>query len=186
MGKKRKRKLTGTDIEIEIIGDQREFETDIVTQDGIVVGCPESLSTGVPVEIENGDHIYVHHFLAHEDHAIDWGQGKFYETTYNNVFCKIKEGKIVAVNQWVICEGVFEEKKSASGIILTSEPERVKHKMIVRAIGPLGQEECGAEEGDMVQLFDQPQGTGDYELLIEGKMYYRVRAKDIAAVWQEN
>lgn len=183
MGKKRKKKIGN--IEIEIIGEQRQYDADIVTQDGIIVGLPEKLSSGDPVEIEIGDHVHVHHFLADEDHAIDWGEGKFYETKYNNVFCKEKDGKIIAIGQWVICEGVFEEKTSDSGIILTSAPERNRHKMVIKAIGPLGKEECGAEEGDTVQLFKEPQGAGDYELVINGITYYRVRAKDIAGVWQE-
>lgn len=183
MGKKRTKKIG--DIEIEIVGEQRKFDADLVTQDGIIVGVPEKLDSGREVEIEIGDHVHTHHFLADEDHAIDWGEGKFYETRYDNIFCKEKDGKLIAVGEWVICEGIFEEKKSESGLILTSAPVRNEHLMKIVAIGPYGQDECGAEEGDKVQLFHEPQGAGNYELLINGKMHYRVRAKDIAGVWQE-
>ena len=185
MRKKRKKQLAGTDIEIEIVGEQNTYDATLTTQDGVIVGVPERLKSGKEVEIEIGDKVHTHHFLADEDNVVDYGDGEFFKLTYNDIYCKEKDGELVAINEWLICEGVFEEKKSASGLILTSAPVRNQHKMVVVAIGPYGEAECGAKKGDTVQLFSEPQGSGNYELMINGKMHYRVRAKDIAGVWQE-
>lgn len=195
--KNKKAKQTVGGVEIEIVTKFNELDKDYVTQDGIVFGAPIALSSGQPIELKEGDKVYCHHFLCREENEVEIDGETYYKMGYNDVYCVVDEdGGIKPLGQWNLCDPMYEEvgdgevvekdditggmfKKSAAGIILSTEVKKDAIKAKV-CYANSESKEMGLCEGDTILY----RPDCDYEMVIEGKTYYRIRTKDIIGVYE--
>ena len=128
-------------------------------------------------DVEPGDIVWIHHFVDEQD--IPWSEGiGFIE--YNQVYCKMSEGKLTTLGNFVLVEPITNAElgmtRGPSGLItsmkkMTDNAERIG---IVR----LPSEQAvkfGLKDGDKI-LFNK---NCEYEMLIDGKIYYRMELRDV-------
>lgn len=187
--KKRKRFLTGPEgekIELIMVGDQREYDEDIITQDGIIVAVPKYVKGVSEIEIKPGDHVYGHHFMTHDDNTangIEYNGDQVYILEYDQIYVLMKDGEIDKVlGQWVLGEPVeIDTKPSESGLYSKPFGGHEKNYAVVTHVSKWAFEETGLQPGDKVYIHERAR----YKIEIEGKLYYRMRFKDIYAKVEE-
>lgn len=167
---------------VELFNDTsyNPLDKDNVVQDGTVLSvCTKAKDSyfGFPlnVDIKPGDHIYTHHFLTDSDNERKFNGKTYYEIRYENLYCRISDGKIIMLNDWNFVTPVVDETKiSETGIVLDYKQ---KNKLRVGIINHTCQSliEKGLEVGDMV-FFKQGR---EYEIDVEGTTYYRIHTNDI-------
>lgn len=130
-------------------------------------------------DVEPGDVVWIHHFV--DDQDIPWGDGLGF-VEYNQLYCKMSEGKLSTLGHFVLVEPITNAElgmiHDPSGIRLsmkkaTDNAERIG---IVR----LPSEQAikfGLKDGDKV-LFNK---NCEYEMLIDGNVYYRMELRDVIA-----
>lgn len=172
----------------------RPHEIHNVVQDGEVVAIPEHYSGGaIPVEV--GDKVYVTHNVCHPDNEVTINDEILYCVDLTtDVYCKIKDGKIIPICGWCFCAPITEaeegqelERDERSGQLLQKTKSGIVTKIGVehsskRALVKHPSDELielGAEEGDTVVY----RKDCDYEMIVEGKTLFRIRTKDIQAVY---
>lgn len=158
-----------------------EYESHIVTQDGIVKAVPTRLNQDKILDVSIGDHVYGHHFMCIDEKVVNIEGEKLYANDYDSLYCKVDDnGEVVMLGQWNFVVPVFEcldDIQTPTGILLT-----YKHK----AQSNLGKVihlshdliELGVQENDVV-IFKK---NCEYEILISDKMFYRIRTKDIVGI----
>ena len=156
----------------------QEYHSHIVTQDGIVVAPPEWLKNGQPVEVEEGDHIYGHHFLCYPDKKLLIDDEDCYNNDYESIYCKVDEqGNITMVGEWNFVIPIYpsiDEISTDSGILLTYKHDEIPN--IGKIIYPSSYlQSQGVKENDLVIFKD----NCEYEILIEQKMFYRISDKNM-------
>ena len=155
-----------------------EFQSHVVTQDGIVVAVPTKLRNLKEVEISPGDHVYGHHFMCIDEKAVKINEEILYANDYDSLYCKIADdGAIIMLGSWNFIIPVYEplrKIKTTSGIILSPQHnERKNLGKVIHLNSELALQ--GVKKGDIVWFKDDR----EYEILIKEKMYYRIRNKDI-------
>lgn len=186
--KKRTKILRGPEgerIELKIVGDQREYHEDIITQDGTVVAVPERIPSKRPVEIKPGDHVYTHHFLTHDDNStlIEYEGEPVYMLSYDQIYAVVEDGQITKVlGQWVLAKPVEEKSEpTASGIYTKAVTGEEQNYAIITHMSEQAKEELDMKVGDKVYCHKR----ATYKIEIEGEIYYRMRILDIWAVIEE-
>jgi co-chaperonin GroES (HSP10) len=177
--KNARKQLGDTGVEILIDTAFEPHATENVTQEGIVLQPPSRLSSGKKVEIERGDYVYTHHFLCDDDQQIEHEGQKFFQLIYEYVHCKVKDGEITMVGDWNLIEPWEEpEEVTPAGIILPNfdKPE-TPNMGIARHITDY-MKDLGVEEGDKVYFTK----NSDYEMIVEGVTYWRMRDQDIIGI----
>ena len=168
---------------VEIIVDQtyEPHSMTHVTQDGIIEYLPKGFSLDYQkdidfqvMELEVGDHVYCHHFLC-DEHVrttkVDKNGNGLYYLLYGEVYCAIRDGKINMIGEWNLVDPVkIEAPKSAAGIITQVQQKMEPLKGIARHINERLRD-LGINKGDEI-FFD---ADSDYEMMVEGKMYYRMQ-----------
>ena len=168
---------------IDIVMDQtfEKHSMTHVTQDGIIEYLPRGFSDDYlkefnyqGMELKVGDHIYAHHFLCDEyvpGTTINENGDGLYSILYGEVYCAIREGRITMISEWNLVDPVkIEAPKSTIPGLITQLKEKVEPlKGIARHINDRLME-LGINEGDEI-YFD---ADSDYEMMIEGQMYYRM------------
>jgi len=154
--------------------------TDNVVQDGeVFTVCKKAKGSffgeELKIEVEPGDHVYTHHFLTHEDAEREFGDHKYYETRYENLYCKVSEGQITMLNNWNFVSPVEDELEiTDSGIQLEfKQKNKLRVGIIEHSYPSLVAK--GINVGDMV-FFKQGR---EYNIEVEGKYYYRIHTNDI-------
>lgn len=175
---KQERKIEGTDITLKVLTHFNEYHEDHCVHHGTVVVCPDKISGGGEVEIKEGDKIYTHHFLTHEENKADELLPETYRMTYDEIYCKIVDGEIEMLGHWNFLEPVEEESKTASGLIITANPKKIEGVAIMRKPSKYMQS-IGIEDGTKL-LFKKNAG---YVILVEGKKYYRVIDEHIFGIY---
>lgn len=179
-----------TDSGLELFIDTRfegsEFKYRVT--EGPVVCSPIKHDTGV----KKGDTLYFHHLVVLNEGQVLTGHDNHYivqydpDHTINNqaiAYKSKKSGHIYTLGGWALLKPVEEESEDdvKSDIIevvkLTESPVR---KACVAFNAPWV-EELGLSVGDVVGI----KKNRDYELTIDGKKYFRVRAEDILYVQEE-
>lgn len=151
-------------------------------QRAVVVGCPENS------ELQPGDIVYVHHFVVEDERRIPV-KGKNYRwLEYSQIYFRVRNGIGKALGYYVLVEPIkYDEsnfkKESDSGLLLTKKAGTtyVDRVGLVAHVGK-DAEEHGLEVGDKI-LFNK---NCEYEIRIEGKMYYRMEARDVIATIPED
>lgn len=151
-----------------------------VVQDGIILShCSKAIDSyfhqELKIEVEDGDHVYTHHFLTDKDNEREFNGKKYYEIKYEDLYCKIKEGEIVMLNNWNFLTPVLAEKEiSESGIILDfKQKNQIRVGVINHSCKSL--EERDIKKGDKVFF----KIHREYKIQVEGTTYYRIETDDI-------
>jgi co-chaperonin GroES (HSP10) len=138
----------------------------------------EVISSGLE-ELEPKDIIYVHHFVnAPEQKLSMQGDLSFVERT--QVYCRIRNNELMTLGNFILVEpvtygdtGIIKEKK---GLLLsTKSPNEKIEKVGIAALLSDNAKAAGLKNGDKI-LFDK---NCEYEMLIEGKLYYRMEIRDV-------
>jgi len=156
-----------------------QYATEHVTQEGTVLQPPQKLSNGQEIEIKRGDYVYTHHFLCDPTQRVQYGDHSFYQLTYELIHCKVKNGKITMVGDWNLIDPIEEkEKVTKSGIILPVFKKDKEPKLGVARHLSSYMKELGVKPGDKVYFT----ANSDYEMIVEGVTYWRMRDRDIIGV----
>lgn len=128
-------------------------------------------------DVEPGDVVWIHHFIDEQD--LPWGEGIGY-VEYNQVYCKMSKGKLSTLGNFILVEPITNAElgitRGASGLITSMKKETANAERI--GIVRLPSEkaiEGGLKDGDKV-LFNK---NCEYEILIDGKVYYRMELRDL-------
>lgn len=151
-----------------------------VVQDGVVLStCSEAYDSyygeKLNIEIESGDHVYCHHFLTHKHNEREFNGKMYYELHYENVYCKVKDGNIIMLNDWnFVTPVVADQEISDSGIVLDfKQKNQIRVGIINHTCKSL--EKRGIKKGDKVFF----KTYREYKIYVEGTMYYRILTDDI-------
>lgn len=143
------------------------------------------------IDLQPGEKVYFHHFVIDEKISklisrssnVSLTEEKVYQAYIDQVYCVIRDEKIVMLQDYVFVEPVYEddsEHVTSSGIYLKPEKEVLKEKGIVRHINKFS-EDLGIKVGQKV-IF---QKSCDYEMEVEGKKYYRMKNENIVAEYED-
>lgn len=169
-----------------IVIDQRfnPLETKFVTQDGIVEDAPQGSG------LVKGDTVYCHHFLTNDDNRVE---GDLYRIRKDDIYCKVEGDKLTMIGEWNFCEPIIEDgdyevftdkesrqkmSRSASGVIMNVNVQHDSKRARVVVLSDAAKD-LGIEDKDIVMY----RKDCDYEMEVEGKTYFRIRTKDIEAVY---
>lgn len=173
-------------LKIEVDGEYDPFRSDIVVQYGEVVSKPliatNTFLEGnnlIPIEIEEGDIVYTHHFLTHPDNERMINGEVVYEIRYEDCYFKrTKNGEIVMLNEWNLLEPIeVDERKTIGKIELRQELEKDGKKAVVKHLSKK-LESIGVKKEDVVVF----ESNMDYPIHIDDKVYYRVNTRNIIAI----
>lgn len=165
----------------KIVIDQ-EFEphaTEHVTQEGTVLSAPQKLDSKKSIDLKRGDYVYTHHFLCDADEREVINGVGFYKMMYEMIHCIVKDGKITMLNDWNFIDPYKEpEEVTKSGIILVKLAKDKDPKIgIARHISDY-MKDMGVKSGDKIYFTRD----SDYEMIVEGKIYWRMRDRDIIGI----
>jgi co-chaperonin GroES (HSP10) len=127
-----------------------------------------------------GDKVYVHHFVQNPEHILPV-EGTYSWLERNQVFCRVRDGKIKALLNYVFVEPIMYKdvksfSKTDSGILLTRKPgtDYIERIGIARHLCDSAKE-AGLKEGDKI-IFGK---NCEYDLEVEGKIYFRMELRDV-------
>jgi co-chaperonin GroES (HSP10) len=172
-------------LELYIDSKFNEFENRVT--EGPVVVAPSKYETGV----EPGDTLYFHHLVVVNEGQALTGYEKHYlvryspEHTINNQaigYKSAKSGEIQPLAGWALLEPVEQDQEPGSQSDLI-EVVKLKEPVVRKARVAFNApwiEELGVSVGDVVGI----KKNRDYEIIIGGKKYFRVRAEDFLYVEQ--
>jgi co-chaperonin GroES (HSP10) len=172
-------------LELYIDSKFNEFENRVT--EGPVVVAPSKYETGV----EPGDTLYFHHLVVVNEGQALTGHEKHYlvrynpEHTVNNQaigYKSAKSGEIQPLAGWALLEPVEQDQEPGSQSDLI-EVVKLKEPVVRKARVAFNApwiEELGVSVGDVVGI----KKNRDYEIIIDGKKYFRVRAEDFLYVEQ--
>lgn len=167
----------------------RPFEIHNVVQDAIVVALCDNAK-----ELEVGDKVYGTHTMTTDERKVEIeGEALYRVDVTTDVYCKIKDGKIIPINNYCFAspmveaaEGLEMERdekigqlfaKTKTGIIVDTDVKSSTKRALMKYPSEELME-MGIKEGDIV-LYRK---DCDYEMIIEGQTLFRIRTKDILAV----
>ncbi len=177
--KTKKSKITIGGIEMYVDTTYNPLATENVTQDGKVFSvCLEAKDSifehPLPIEIAPGDHVYTHHFLTHADSEREFEGKKYYETMYENMYCKIVNGKIVMLNDWNFVSAIDADQEVVGEVIVDVKKRKQHRTGIIKHLSK-SLAARGSKEGDKI-IFKKGR---EYRIIVEGTEYYRISTNDI-------
>ncbi len=167
-------------IEIQIDTDFNKYHHSV--QCGEIAYCPMKISNEfiVDFELKPGDKIYFHHFTVAPGNEYIVNGEKLYKCHYRDMYCVVRDGKIIPVQDYVFLTPIKESEenfKSKSGLWLKPEAANIPMEGKVE-FSCKSAESQGIEIGHRVRYLKD----SDYDLKVEGQMYYIMRAKRIIAL----
>tara|TARA_Y100001937_G_C7095878_1_gene320043 strand:- start:437 stop:1036 length:600 start_codon:yes stop_codon:yes gene_type:complete len=175
---------TSGGLELYLDGKFNDFEHR--TQCGTVVAAPFKYDHGVSV----GDELYFHHNVTLNNGQPLTGYDNHYLVSYNDndaiasqaIAFKSKEtGEVKVLSSWALVEQIQESRDESSDSI---EIVTLKEKPVTKgriAIDTDATKELGLKVGDIVGF----KKNMDYDMIVDGKPYGRVRAQDLLYVQEE-
>ena len=153
-------------ISAEVVAVPRKLDTRHYAYRGLELG-----------EIEVGDTIYFHYLGLTKENRLDTEDQDLYAIPYHEIFCKVREGVISALNGWALVEPV--EVKSGSAWIGTDSEKISTQEGILRFIGQpkTDQPALNVKAGDRV-VFSK---NADFINTIEDKEYFVMQQEDLLA-----
>ncbi len=131
-------------------------------------------------EIKVSDKIHMHHFCISHDNAQEVNGEILYAVKYRDIYCVVRDGKILPCQDYVFLSEVLEDEsncKSKSGLWLKSTQDPMPLVGKVEATCKKAMED-GIIVGEHVRFLK----NSDYEIIIENKKYYRMKAQRIIAL----
>lgn len=158
-------------------------------KNAVQVGVIESLPLHIsdpfredfPISI--GDTAYFHHFTVQPDNYIEKDGKRYFKLNRYHLYCVVKDGAIRMVDDWILCSPIMEKeedtKKQIGDTILYTKasPDKVKFMATAAHISKQAEEQ-GMKVGDTV-VFRQ---NADYEMIVEGVEYYRMKLANAVAI----
>lgn len=176
-----------TDGGLELFVDNKFNEFQHRVTEGPVVASPLRHDTGV----KEGDTLYFHHLVVMNEGQVLTGHEKHYLVRYdpvntvNNQAIAYKcqdSGEVQPLAGWTLLEPVGEPEPGVQSDLI--EVVKLVESPVRTARVPFdcdATKELGIKKGDVVGL----KKNRDYEIKIDGKTYFRVRAEDILYVEEE-
>lgn len=167
---------------IATLDKEKEFSPyERAVQVAEIVCVPMRISKGYVnnFPLKEGDKIYVHHFVIQPDNYDEIDGEKLYRCMYENIFCVIRDGELLPVQDYVFLTSVLEPEenyKTKSGIFLKTEPETLRNIGEIQFLCKQAEEQ-GLKKGDHVYWLD----NSDYSMTIEGNHYWRMKLSRIVA-----
>ena len=152
-------------IAAEVVAVPRKLDTRHYAYRGLELG-----------EIEAGDTIYFHYFGLMEENRVSADQ-ELYAIPYHEIFCKVSEGVITALNGWVLVEPLVVS--GGSDWIQEASEKLSDQEGILRFIGQpkTDQPALNVKAGDRV-VFSK---NADFINTIEDKEYFVMQQEDLLA-----
>ena len=156
-----------------------------VNQKAEVIGVPDKLESWMDTEMElqPGDFVYTHHFINDDEHAMNVDGKEVAWMAYNQLFARVRDGKVHMLNDYVLVEPVKEtedEIKSESGLFLKANQEDKSNVGVLKYVNSRT-EYLGAKVGDKIYF----ETNSDYEMDIEGERLFRMKNNDLIYVIKE-
>jgi len=172
---------------------------------GTVLAVPEFITTAydfeTEVEVKVGDQIIFDYLAIQRDHQ-DSSKiihhkkiGDDFIIGYKDIFCAVRDGRVIPVNGWCILEGEMENKVESETIIIPEELQKKLSQTIctIKYIGtPIAYrhgiykgedpEDDSWYVGQKVAIPKHkalPLQKEDFALIHTGKLLYRARRKDM-------
>jgi len=135
-------------------------------------------------DLSPGDTVYVHHFVADRENRLPFKDGHYSFLEYINVYCKVEDGKIIMLSDWLLVEPVTADNeqffdKSDYGLILSTRQgsDYLDRIGILRHLSDSARL-AGLKEGDKI-LFGK---NCEYDIKIDGTTYFRMEVRDVIVV----
>ncbi len=144
----------------------------------------------IPQEVQVGDTVYFHFMTVEPENRVKEGGEKIYKLGYQNIFCIVRNGEIIATSGYCLIEAIYPEGAvdignnvkgfvSKSGIVTQIGVNYTMQEGIVRhACKPFKGDNIDFKEGDHI-VFKK---FGDFVVKIEGKDYFILKYFDIEAI----
>lgn len=149
-------------------------------------------------EVQVGDKVYFHYLTVDAGNELKGEDGRtYYKLRYNNIFCVVRDGKIIPIGGFVLLQEVYDNdveklpqiktekgeliqgitaKRTKTGIIYESNVKPKAIEGIVRHTGtPLRVDEREISAGDIVGF----ELNANLVMTIEGEEYYVIPYRDI-------
>ena len=172
-------KIEGTNITLTLIPQWREYEEDMVTQSGIVVGLPSRIKGGGDIKVKEGDKVYCHHFLTHHENDASYVKCDTWAINYDQLYCRIVDGEIEMLDTWNLLE-IVEESQMKGNLFITLEKKKTVGLGIMRYPSKK-MAHSGITNGTYVEF----KRNCGYIILVEGKKYYRLNDDHILLGYEE-
>lgn len=154
-------------------------------QNGIIESIPHRISKTYKndVELKRGDKVYFHHFVVQPDNYMMDGGERRYKALYSQIYCKIEDGAPVMLEDYVLSTPIMETeediKKTFGDLTLYTKTTTGKKPLVAKVeyLSKTAQEH-GLKIGDTIIY----KSDADYDMLIEGREYYRMKLFNVGAV----
>ncbi len=171
-----------------------------VTTHGKVVALPEGYSkdyNNIAKEVEVGDTIYFHYLSVDDGARIPepYNEGKkLYYIDYHSVFVAVRDGEIIPIGGWCVCEPVFEKEVETfeldgntitimigeNGLVESANPI---HSEVFAKLTHIGtklanQPDLDVKVGDRIAYLDQCDTKNE----IDGKEVFIIHQEELTAV----
>ncbi|GEM_PF-3257412 len=153
-------------ISAEVVAVPRKLDTRHYAYRGLELG-----------EIEVGDTIYFHYLGLTKENRLDTEDQDLYAIPYHEIFCKVNEGAITALNGWTLVEPVIVKSDSA-WVGIGSERVSTQEGILCFIGQPkTDQPALNVKAGDRV-VFSK---NADFINTIEDKEYFVMQQEDLLA-----
>lgn len=128
-------------------------------------------------DLEPGDIVWMHHFIDEND--LPWGDNLGF-VEYNQVYCRMRNKEVETLGNFVLVEPITNAELgmnvASNGLRLSmkKDTDNAERIGVVRLPSPQALE-FGVKDGDKI-LFGK---NCEYEMLIDGKVYYRMEFRDV-------
>ena len=176
-------------------------------QVGTIAACPKVIVDTYykkfvkDIELKVGDKIYFHHSVVQnnqkhkpERYHIDEETGeRLYICPYENIYCVIRNGEIIPLEDFVFCSEVQEKKEQLINPKFFQKEvfekkeipilsKKLEQYAIVEVVSKRVSEEIDVKKGDKVFI----NRDSDYPIRIENKDYFRIMSRNILAVIEKD
>ncbi len=171
-------KIGSTTIEIDPAFNPYRY----AVQSGTIAYCPMKVDRDFVYDIElfPGDLVFFHHFVVSPETAQTVNNELLYAAKYRDLYCVIRDNKIISLQDYVFLSPVKEDEstcKNSLGLWIKPAPDNIPLVGRVEATCKEA-EKMGIKVGDHVRYLR----NSDYDLKINNKVYYRMKAKRIIAL----
>jgi len=175
---------------IEVSGHELYLETRFeeyqhAIQEGIIVETPYYIGDNFKyhTELNIGDKIYFHHFVAQPASVIQYNGETLYQCDYQHIYCKEDNGEILMLEDYFLACAVLEPRenyeKEISGIVISLKPnpDYLPNVARVQTLS-LSLENQGLKVGDEVYHVKD----ANYDLIVNGIKYFCISYKYVRMI----
>jgi len=130
-------------------------------------------------DLETGDVVFVHHFVNAPEQKLPI-EGRYSFLEYTQIYCRLRDNELMVLDNYILVEPVTYGdtgiSQSKHGLLMnTKSPNERIERVGVASLLSDNALKAGLKEGDKI-LFDK---NCEYEILIEGKLYYRMEIRNV-------